>query len=132
MIRQLHVGGFDDNFSYFIEDSSSKNIAIVDPSNTVLLEEEINRNLFNTKMILLTHSHFDHTEGVAELVKKLGIPVYMHENARGRVNVPDEMSVFIKDGEQLSVLGKQNVHIIYKKEHHTFTDGDTIDASLLQ
>ena len=39
---------------------------------------------------------------------------------------------FIKDGDQLSVLGKQNVHIIYKKEHHTFTDGDTIDASLLQ
>ena len=39
---------------------------------------------------------------------------------------------FIKDGDQLSVLGKQNVHIIYKKEHHTFTDGDTIDTSLLQ
>ena len=39
---------------------------------------------------------------------------------------------FIKDGEHLSVLGKQNVHIIYKKEHHTFSDGDTIDASLLQ
>ena len=39
---------------------------------------------------------------------------------------------FIKDGDQLSVLGKQNVHIIFKKEHHTFSDGDTIDASLLQ
>ena len=39
---------------------------------------------------------------------------------------------FIKDGEQLTVLGKQNVHIIYKKEHHTFSDGDTIDMSLLQ
>ncbi len=39
---------------------------------------------------------------------------------------------FIKDGYQLNVLGKQNVHIIYKKEHHTFSDGDTIDVSLLQ
>ena len=39
---------------------------------------------------------------------------------------------FIKNGEQLSVLGKQNIHIIYKKEHHTFSDGDTIDVSLLQ
>ena len=39
---------------------------------------------------------------------------------------------FIKDGDQLSVLGKQNVHIIFKKEHHTFSDGDTIDVSLLQ
>ena len=39
---------------------------------------------------------------------------------------------FIKNGEQLSVLGKQNIHIIYKKEHHTFSDGDTISVSLLQ
>ena len=39
---------------------------------------------------------------------------------------------FIKDDVQLSVLGKQNVHIIFKKEHHTFSDGDTIDVSLLQ
>ena len=39
---------------------------------------------------------------------------------------------FVKDADQLSVLGKQNVHIIYKKEHHTFSDGDTIDISLLQ
>ena len=39
---------------------------------------------------------------------------------------------FIKNGEQLSVLGKQNIHIIYKKEHHTFSYGDTIDVSLLQ
>ena len=39
---------------------------------------------------------------------------------------------FVKDADQLSVLGKQNVHIIYKKEHHTFSDGDRIDVSLLQ
>ena len=31
---------------------------------------------------------------------------------------------FIKDRDQLSVLGKQKVHIIYKKDHHTFSDGD--------
>tara|TARA_Y100000817_G_scaffold126131_1_gene98873 strand:- start:277 stop:948 length:672 start_codon:yes stop_codon:yes gene_type:complete len=39
---------------------------------------------------------------------------------------------FIKDSDQLSVLGKQNVHIIYNKEHYTFSDGDKIELSLLQ
>ena len=39
---------------------------------------------------------------------------------------------FIRDKDQLSVLGKQKVHIIYKKDHYTFSDGDTIDPSLLQ
>ncbi len=103
MIQQIHVGGFDDNFSYFIEDSDSKNIAIVDPSNVKLLEAEISKNFFSPKMILLTHSHFDHTEGVAELVKKLAIPVYMHENARGRVNILDEMAVYIKGGGKIKL-----------------------------
>ncbi len=116
MLRQIHVGGFDDNFSYFIEDSDSKNIAIVDPSNIQLLEEEIRKNFLNPKMILLTHSHFDHTEGVAELVQKLAVPVYMHDNARGRVNVPDAMSVYIKDGEKIK-LGDINIDVIYTPGH---------------
>ena len=38
---------------------------------------------------------------------------------------------FIKDKNEIRVLGKQQVHIIYKKEHHTFSDGDKIDLSLL-
>lgn len=38
---------------------------------------------------------------------------------------------FIKDKNEIRVIGKQQVHIIYKKEHHTFSDGDKIDLSLL-
>ncbi len=137
MIQQIHVGGFDDNFSYFIEDSDSKNIAIVDPSNVKLLEAEISKNFFSPKMILLTHSHFDHTEGVAELVKKLAIPVYMHENARGRVNVLDEMAVYIKGGEKIKLedifidVIDTPGHIddavcFYLKEDKALLTGDTV------
>ncbi len=137
MIQQIHVGGFDDNFSYFIEDSDSKNIAIVDPSNVKLLESEISKNFFSPKMILLTHSHFDHTEGVAELVKKLAIPVYMHENARGRVNVLDEMAVYIKGGEKIKLedifidVIDTPGHIddavcFYLKEDKALLTGDTV------
>lgn len=137
MIQQIHVGGFDDNFSYFIEDSDSKTIAIVDPSNVKLLEAEISKNFFSPKMILLTHSHFDHTEGVAELVKKLAIPVYMHENARGRVNVLDEMAVYIKGGEKIKLedifidVIDTPGHIddavcFYLKEDKALLTGDTV------
>jgi cyanophycinase-like exopeptidase len=38
---------------------------------------------------------------------------------------------FIKDKNEITVIGKQQVHIIYKNEHHTFSDGDKIDLSLL-
>ena len=39
---------------------------------------------------------------------------------------------FIKDNNNFKVLGKQKIHIIFKNEHHTFSDGDKIDASLLR
>ena len=39
---------------------------------------------------------------------------------------------FIKDKNEFRVLGKQNVHIIFKKEHHTFSDGDIIEPFLLK
>ncbi len=116
MIRQIHVGGFDDNFSYFIEDLDNKSIAIVDPSNLKLLEVEMQEDYLVPKMILLTHSHFDHTEGVAELVAKLGIPVYMHEYARGRVDVPDDLAVYIKDAEEIK-LGNLRIKVIYTPGH---------------
>ena len=38
---------------------------------------------------------------------------------------------FIKDKNEYRVLGKQQVHIIFKKEHYTFSDGDKIDPILL-
>ena len=116
MLRQIHVGGFDDNFSYFIEDPNSKRIAIVDPSNVKLLEFEIQQDFLLPKMIFLTHSHFDHTEGITELVEKFGIPVYMHENARGRVDVPDGMSIYIKDGEKIK-LGDLHIEVMHTPGH---------------
>jgi cyanophycinase-like exopeptidase len=38
---------------------------------------------------------------------------------------------FIKSMDEIRVLGKQQVHIIFKKEHYTFSDGDKIDPILL-
>ena len=32
--------------------------------------------------VLLTHAHFDHIEGVGEIVRQTGAPVYLHPDAR--------------------------------------------------
>lgn len=39
----------------------------------------ISANGLKMVCIMLTHAHFDHIYGVAELAKEFGIPVYMHE-----------------------------------------------------
>lgn len=116
MIRQIQIGGFDKNFSYLIGDEDTKEIAVVDPDNAELLFDEIDDAFFDVKMILLTHSHFDHVAGVPKMIERYGVPVYMHENGRGKLEAPDDMFVWLKDGDKLKI-GGIDVHILHTPGH---------------
>ena len=78
-IRVLQVGPIGTN-CYLLEDEDSHTAAVVDPG------DEADRILAQAKAdgveiqsILLTHAHYDHTTGVAGLLKALpNIPVYLH------------------------------------------------------
>lgn len=128
VIRQIPINGFDSNFSYFIGDGKSKEIAIVDPGDPAHLEKEISEGMFVPKMILLTHTHADHQEGVLSLSKKYGIPVYVHHLGRGRVNVPENLLVFLEDKEVVDI-GGISIKVLYTPGHIDdalcyFMDGD--------
>ena len=115
MILQIPVEVYDSNFAYFII-SKDKSAAIVDPGDLTRLEYEIKENALSLSMILLTHSHHDHTQGVLELAEKHAAPVYMHKNARGRVDVPEELSVFIDEGEMIK-LDELNIKALHTPGH---------------
>ncbi len=114
MIRQIPIDGFDDNFSYFIE--SGKNIAVVDPGDVDHLIAEINQDELIVKMILITHSHADHVSGVVDMAKKYGVPVYIHKNAKGRLEIMNEMVVFVEEGEEI-VLGGLKIKVMHTPGH---------------
>ena len=124
MIRQIPINGFDNNFSYFIRSlekhegglREGKEIAVVDPGDVPHLVAEIEEEGLVPKMILLTHSHFDHVDGVTEMVRKYGIPVYMHKNARGKVETEEDMTVFLDDGDEVK-LGELTVEVMYTPGH---------------
>lgn len=106
MITQLAVGGFDNNFSYFICDKESREIVIVDPTGDIEeMIQKIHTGNFVPKAILITHSHFDHVDGVPRIVEKFDIPVYMHKNAQGRVGIPDEVSRYTQEGDTIQIKG---------------------------
>ena len=45
--------------------------------------------------ILLTHAHFDHIEGVADLVRRTGAPIYLHPDARPWYDrAPEQAALF--------------------------------------
>lgn len=117
MIIQLSVGGFDNNFSYFVSDGVSKEIVVVDPAGDMEdMLAEIHAHKFQPSAILLTHSHFDHVEGVDMLIQKYKIPVYMHMNARGRVEVPEGLERYGGDGDTI-LVGKLTIEIMHTPGH---------------
>ena len=71
---------FCKNFTYLIVDSKSKEAAIIDPAwelNPILNKiKKLNATL---KCILLTHSHFDHTNLINSLLKHFNPKVFMHK-----------------------------------------------------
>lgn len=117
MIRQILIDDFGkDNFSYFISKQENAEVAIVDPSNFAHVETVIQEQLLEPKMILLTHSHFDHVAGVKELIDKYGLPVYIHKNGETRLDIAEDFVVTFEDGEKIT-LGELEIKVIYTPGH---------------
>ena len=60
-----------DNYAYIINDSSSKVIGVVDPSESLPIIEFLEKKNLKLNYILNTHHHFDHIWGNSELKKKI-------------------------------------------------------------
>lgn len=88
-IRVLQVGPIGTN-CYLLEDEHTNTAAVVDPGDEAdRILAQAREDGVEIKLILLTHAHYDHTTGVAGLLKALpGIPVYLHPDDAARLGSP--------------------------------------------
>jgi hydroxyacylglutathione hydrolase len=115
MIEQIAVGGFDKNFAYVIHDGEFA--AVVDPSGDVeKILNVIGDKTLTPVSIMVTHSHFDHIDGIDAFRNEFPVPVYMHKNARGRVSVHYDITNLLEDGDTIDV-GKVSVKVLYTPGH---------------
>ncbi len=76
-VKQMQLGHMD-NFVYILGDTGSNDAVVVDPAwNVGEILAQLEAHDAELKAIWLTHGHYDHTEGVAELVQVTGVPVYI-------------------------------------------------------
>ena len=68
----------------------------------------------NLKYILITHSHGDHLGALAELKKKLGVPVAAH--ALEADNLPVPVDIILNDGDTIS-FGDVNLKVMHTPGH---------------
>ncbi len=79
-LKQIEVGPMA-NFVYFVGDADSREVVLVDPAWQVdTLTRFIETENLKLTGALVTHSHFDHCNGIDDLLKKFDVPVYVNKH----------------------------------------------------
>ena len=78
-LKQLEIGPME-NFVYFIGDKDTREVFVVDPAwqaDTIL--DIARKEDLKIKGALISHYHFDHTNGIEELLQSVNCPVYVNK-----------------------------------------------------
>lgn len=80
-IRTFVASGFAENAYLIWRDGQPQALAI-DPGDAPSMVQTLSEQNLQLAAILLTHSHIDHIDGVAYLVRATHAPIYLHPEAR--------------------------------------------------
>src|SRR3989338_6065146 len=118
LLHQMEVGPMG-NLIYFIGDKDTKEVVVIDPAWDVkALLEKASKDGLLIKGALVTHGHFDHTNGVEDLLKTLDIPVYInkHEAEFFKFNWGNENVKQVESGDKLKV-GNIEIQFVHTPGH---------------
>jgi glyoxylase-like metal-dependent hydrolase (beta-lactamase superfamily II) len=117
------------NFVYLIGDQSTKEVFIVDPAWQMdTLFKLAEKEDLKIKGALITHSHFDHCNGIEELLSKINLPIYIQEEEANFVkslgprtdrlfgSFPEENLKKVHSGDQVQI-GKITITFLHTPGH---------------
>lgn len=116
IFEQIEVGAME-NFSYVIGDAKTREVALVDPAWEIdKLCKRSKKNGYKIIAALLTHGHFDHTQGVDELLSHYDIPIYISKHETS-FYFPDCKNLHkTENGEKLK-LGSIEIECLHTPGH---------------
>ena len=104
--------------AYIVWAKGSSSCAVIDPGEAGLILDELSRRQLTCTHILLTHGHFDHMWGAADLRQATNAKIYVHPkdapmlegrgqvmNAMSRGMKPCKADVLVADGDIIEAGG---------------------------
>ena len=130
IIRQKEMGPME-NFVYLIGDKETKQAAIVDPGwdadGIIKMAEDEGYKITD---ILVSHFHFDHTNALAPLLKKIDVKVHLNKAEVPYLKVGEGNLHAVESGDILT-LGKTNIRFIHTPGHTPGSQCFHVDDNLI-
>lgn len=115
-LHQMEIGPME-NFVYLIGDKDSREVFVVDPAwqaDTILrVAQEKDLKIIGA---LITHYHFDHTNGIEELLQAADVPVYVNKHDVPYLDVAHD-NIRPMDAGQIVKAGKVEVRLVHTPGH---------------
>jgi glyoxylase-like metal-dependent hydrolase (beta-lactamase superfamily II) len=115
-LKQLELGPMQ-NFIYLIGDPEPREAAVIDPGWEVArVLQAAEQDGYRLTSAFVTHHHFDHVMGLAELLKAVDLPVYVHRDDAPLLKVSASSLRPVAGGETVSV-GRLPVTLLHTPGH---------------
>ncbi len=123
MLSVEPIKAYTDNYIWLV--STNEGSIVVDPGESKEILNLIDTYKINLKGVLITHHHYDHTNGLLDLTNKMNLEVYGPEKIEGINNIvkeSDKFSIIGIDFEVIEIPGHTLDHLAF----YSFNDEDPI------
>ena len=132
MLSVEPIKAYTDNYIWLV--STNEGSIVVDPGESKEILNLIDTNEIDLKGVLITHHHYDHTNGLLDLTNKINLEVYGPKKIDGINNIvkeSDKFSLIGIDFEVIEIPGHTLDHLAFYSSNNKdpiLFCGDTLFA----
>ena len=132
MLNIEPIKAYTDNYIWLV--STNEGSIVVDPGESKEILNLVDSNKIDLKGVLITHHHYDHTNGLLDLTNKMNLEVYGPKKIEGINNIvkeSDKFSLIGIDFEVIEIPGHTLDHLAFYSSNNKdpiLFCGDTLFA----
>lgn len=129
-LKQMELGPME-NYVYLVGDRNSREVLVVDPAwNVDAIFQAARKDEMNVRGALITHTHFDHVNGLEALLQKTDGVVYIHQNEANALKGMQSNVKKISGGENIKI-GAVEITFLHTPGHTPGSQCFLVESNLI-